>query len=194
MKILVVDDIGYSRHSLARILEHQNHTVVIAASGAEALYALDSDHKIDVVITDLLMADMDGVDLFLKAKALERIGDDGSVEMQPFILLTSAQPGRPSATTKAVNRIDLAESLGFARILFKPVEPDVLAETLRRLEAKPTSRFSNLSIAIDQLETVTAAAIDEDNVDVARMMLDRLESQVQSLREFVSSREQAATE
>ena len=95
MKILIVDGIGYSLRSLQMVLVRADHQVIEAKSGQAALDALKSDHAIEAVITDLLMPDLDGVDLFIQAKRLERFNDQGQVELPEFILLTSAQAGRP---------------------------------------------------------------------------------------------------
>ena len=112
MKVLVVDDIGYSRRSVAMILQRRGHQVLEAKSGNEALAELKSDQSIDLVITDLIMGDIDGVDLYIKAKRLERMNDDGSVDVPPFILLTSAQPGRPGTNRTMTNRLTMANQIG----------------------------------------------------------------------------------
>jgi two-component system response regulator HydG len=61
-RILVVDDEDDARNALAAVLAKQNFTVISASSGAAALEAV-AECPPDVVVTDLNMPDMDGVEL-----------------------------------------------------------------------------------------------------------------------------------
>ena len=58
-RILVVDDEPGIRRSLERILRRQ-HTVVSAASGAEARELLNTDQNFDLILCDVMMPDMVG--------------------------------------------------------------------------------------------------------------------------------------
>lgn len=60
--ILVVDDILGVRKSISAGLKRLSFTVLEANNGIEAL-ELAKDNYIDLVITDMLMPEMDGVDL-----------------------------------------------------------------------------------------------------------------------------------
>jgi len=62
MRILVVDDEKIKRVTLADDLATQGHEVVTAADGEEALQKLGSG-RFDVVVTDLKMPKIDGVEL-----------------------------------------------------------------------------------------------------------------------------------
>jgi DNA-binding NtrC family response regulator len=61
-KILIVDDEEIVRTSCRRILEPEGYSVRTAGSGAEA-FALLEQHETDVVLTDLMMPDMDGIEV-----------------------------------------------------------------------------------------------------------------------------------
>ncbi|MEZ4247596.1 MAG: sigma-54 dependent transcriptional regulator [Polyangiales bacterium] len=61
-QILVADDEPNLRRVLAAQLQREGYEVHAVADGAEAVAALD-DHHIDVVITDLRMPKMDGMEL-----------------------------------------------------------------------------------------------------------------------------------
>ncbi len=66
-KILIVDDeIGY-RESLQVILDDQGYYTETAVSGEDALEKL-KNNNFDLVLTDLLMGGMDGVELLYKVK------------------------------------------------------------------------------------------------------------------------------
>lgn len=62
MRILVVDDEKIKRVTLADDLATQGHEVVMAADGEEALQLLGAD-RFDVVVTDMKMPKVDGIEL-----------------------------------------------------------------------------------------------------------------------------------
>ncbi len=62
MRILVVDDEEAPRQRLLDALEARGHSVAQAESGQEALAFLEEE-PIDVVITDIVMPDLDGIQL-----------------------------------------------------------------------------------------------------------------------------------
>ena len=62
-KVLVVDDDPSMASSLADILDVKGYEVHAAGCGAEALQML-RDHPVDVMLTDVRMPDMNGVELY----------------------------------------------------------------------------------------------------------------------------------
>src|SRR5688572_15435846 len=69
-KILVVDDSSLSRRIARRILQDAGHTVAEAADGFAALerYALE---KPDLVLLDVTMAQMNGLEVLRQLRALD---------------------------------------------------------------------------------------------------------------------------
>lgn len=65
--ILVVDDEESLREILSEVLGEEGHTVSVAASAEQALMLL-SDQRFDIVITDIRMPGMNGIDLLRKIK------------------------------------------------------------------------------------------------------------------------------
>ncbi|QDT69743.1 Transcriptional regulatory protein ZraR [Planctomycetes bacterium MalM25] len=61
-RVLVVDDHATARESVADVLRHVGHEATACSSGAEALVAL-RDGAFDVVVTDLQMPGMSGLEL-----------------------------------------------------------------------------------------------------------------------------------
>ncbi len=67
LTILVVDDDLGVCQSLAELLRHQGCTAVIATAAADAL-RLAATHHFDLVVSDVVMPDMDGYDLYMELK------------------------------------------------------------------------------------------------------------------------------
>ncbi|HIJ97054.1 MAG TPA: response regulator [Desulfuromonadales bacterium] len=63
-RILLVDDNDDWRSLIERRLIAKGHTVFSAVNGVEALKILES-RQVDVMITDVVMPDMDGFELFM---------------------------------------------------------------------------------------------------------------------------------
>jgi CheY-like chemotaxis protein len=182
MKILVVDDVGYSRHFHARLMEKNGHMAVSAGSAAEALKMLRTDHGIDVVLTDLMMADMDGIELFEGAQELERVNDAGPVSPPRFILMTALHPGK-NAQPRDVERIRLAKEVGFAEVLFKPIENDELMSLLERISSgRPMSPVSTAELVSKLQKAATALARSED-AEAINAFLEETEGVLAPLRD-----------
>jgi signal transduction histidine kinase len=67
-RILIIDDSEASRDMLCRLLERQGHACVTVANGSEALARLKPD-AFDIVLLDLMMPGMNGVDTLRAIKA-----------------------------------------------------------------------------------------------------------------------------
>ena len=67
-RILVVDDEEITLKNLERILKKEEYIVVTAPNGAEAIKKLDTS-DFDVVLTDLKMENIGGIDILEKAKS-----------------------------------------------------------------------------------------------------------------------------
>lgn len=61
LNILLVDDDQISRLAVKTLLSSQNHNVIVANNGAEALHFLEQDYDFDVILMDVHMPVMNGV-------------------------------------------------------------------------------------------------------------------------------------
>jgi DNA-binding NtrC family response regulator len=66
-RILIIDDEEIVRTSCRRILEPEGYSVKTAGTGNGGLAALKS-HATDLVLTDLMMPDLDGLEVLSKIK------------------------------------------------------------------------------------------------------------------------------
>jgi two-component system response regulator HydG len=113
-RILVVDDEGNARTALAEILRQEGFAVETAADGFKALARMD-EFTPDLVLTDLKMPGMDGVELLGKVRDL-----DAEV---PVVVMTAF-----GAVETAVS----AMRAGAADYLTKPLNTDELLVVLER--------------------------------------------------------------
>jgi CheY-like chemotaxis protein len=118
-RILLVDDQPDLRLSLRFMLEHDEFLVSEASNGAQALERLARE-KIDVILTDLYMPDIDGISL---VRAL------GSLPTRPPIIAMSGwYAGHKDA-------LEAARTLGSDALLEKPFTRQDLVRTIRSLIA-----------------------------------------------------------
>lgn len=87
MRILVVDDDALAGEMTAAVLESLGHDPLLAENGVEAMEKLGADAAIEMVISDLNMPLVSGIDLFREMRAQ-------GVNL-PFILLTGDDPEGP---------------------------------------------------------------------------------------------------
>ena len=113
-KILVVDDEKNVRVLFERVLSKEGYQVECAASGSEAIDKLAKD-SFDVVVTDLKMDGIDGLDLIKKGKR----GRQGL----PFVLIS----GYGTSQTAA-----LAAKEGADLFLMKPIDITELKMAVKR--------------------------------------------------------------
>ena len=108
MKILIVDDHPTNRKLLGAVLEAENHTIVQAGDGNEALQVLERD-RIDLIISDILMPGMDGYRFCYEVRSKP------SLAALPFIFYTSTYTSPADA--------ELARKTGADKFLTKPASP-----------------------------------------------------------------------
>ncbi len=70
IRILLAEDDDAMRAYLARALERSGYSVSTAATGREALDMVNSG-TFDLLLTDIVMPEMDGIELAQKAQALD---------------------------------------------------------------------------------------------------------------------------
>ena len=118
MKILVIDDKDDARYFLKVLFEGKGHKVSSATNGNEALDIL-KENKIDLIISDILMPDMDGFEFCKIVKA------DREMKHIPFVFYTATYVDKKDE--------EFALDLGADLFLRKPMDPDTLMKELSGL-------------------------------------------------------------
>lgn len=67
MKILIAEDEKEIANGIKTLLEQKGHDVFVATDGHEAL-AFVNQNQTDVIITDIIMPEMDGIELIIKIR------------------------------------------------------------------------------------------------------------------------------
>jgi CheY-like chemotaxis protein len=84
MRVLVVDDDPFSREMTVAVLEDLGYNCQLAENGVEAMEILAGEGSCDLVISDMNMPLINGIDLFRELRS------QGCA--LPFILLTGDDP------------------------------------------------------------------------------------------------------
>jgi DNA-binding NtrC family response regulator len=113
-RVLVVDDEPLVRQALSAWLRRKHFHVLEADGGRQAMERIQRDEP-DIVISDMVMPGMDGLELLKKTRALKA--------NIPFLMIT----GYPSHNT-AIE----AMQQGASDFLVKPFKPEELARRVRR--------------------------------------------------------------
>lgn len=113
--ILVVEDDEACRETLAAMLEREGHDPIIPTTPAEALVLINEDPP-DLVITDILMPDLDGIELITQARkrqpGLRCIAISGGGKAPKELLLRAAkQLGAIESLQKPFDRTDLIKTV-----------------------------------------------------------------------------------
>ena len=120
--ILYVEDNPDNRSLIRRVLEAEGYAVVEAVNAAQALERLESD-KVDLVLMDINMPDMDGYTLTAKIKTIP------GFERVPILALTAnVMRGDKEKTLEA----------GCDGYIQKPIDFDELVREVERFLARST--------------------------------------------------------
>ena len=115
IRVLLVEDDDDNRELMGEVLEAAGFAVTSAASGAQGLRAL-AESTVDVVVTDVGMPGMGGLEMARSAKELS--------PRVPVIVVTGW-----------AEREDIARARGrdVDAVLVKPVDPDALTSLVDQL-------------------------------------------------------------
>ena len=115
-KVLVVDDDVRNIFALSTVLEEQDMVVVTADNGRDAIKILQAQPDVDVVLMDIMMPEMDGIDTMKEIRKIP------GLKSLPIIAVTAkAMKGDREKCIEA----------GAWDYLSKPVDPEQMLAVLR---------------------------------------------------------------
>src|SRR5438874_674080 len=142
-RILVVDDEEAIREIVTSMLQNAGYTAMQAASGKQALEVLGSGEEFQLMLSDLMMAEMDGIAL------LDRVQD--------------CYPDMPAIMVTAVHDISVALAAirnGAYDYLLKPFEREQLLAAVRRALETRRLKLENRAYQ-SNLESLVAARTEQ---------------------------------
>jgi CheY-like chemotaxis protein len=126
--VLIIDDDDAVRGALKRVLERAGYSVRAASGGEEGLLEL-RDQVVDVVVTDIIMPRMNGVDTIkaivkefpgIRIIAISGGGNFGITEYKPAAITTTAY-------------LTAAKIAGAEAVLTKPFETRDLIDAIEKV-------------------------------------------------------------
>lgn len=115
--ILVVDDSETVRQVLQLTLSKAGFEVVEAEDGVDALSKL-SNESVDMIVTDLNMPNMDGLELIRKVR------EEGSYRFTPIVMLT---------TESSEEKKQAGRAAGASGWIVKPFKPEQLLKVVKMI-------------------------------------------------------------
>lgn len=119
VKILLVEDDSLVQSMLQQMLEREGHEVVAVNDGSEAIKTLGRE-EIDLVVTDLIMPEMEGIELIRSLRKQEK---------RPKIIAISGG----SALLSPVAQLKSAQFLGADLTFTKPIDREEFVGAVREL-------------------------------------------------------------
>jgi CheY-like chemotaxis protein len=174
MSILIVEDNTISLKTVEMMLHSNGLETVSAKTGRQALEKLDLHPDIQLVLTDLMMPDMDGWEL------METMGRNPSWKEIPAVVMTSL------SDADTVRRV---VALGGKGYLVKPLREDALVAKIRQfMNDLPGGPESTLKPKFKVLE--------ETGLEPARYeeLFDEFHAQVQSAATLLESGDPAGAD
>lgn len=164
--ILIVDDRQTNRELLVTLLSYQDHRLLEANLAAEALEIAMAERP-DLVITDIIMPEIDGFEFVRRLRAIPEIANTR-------VIFYSANYVESEARS-------LAQACGVEYVLAKPAEPEQILEVVQ---------------AALGLEIALAQPMPADEFDRAhqRLLIDKLAEKVDELETLNAQLEQRVSE
>ncbi|MEA2683275.1 MAG: hypothetical protein QOK05_1603 [Chloroflexota bacterium] len=156
IRVLIVDDHGVVRQGLRRFLELQPDIAVVGeADNGRGIVELVRTSKADVVLMDIVMPDVDGIDAI---RALH----NQSATTRVLVLSSFADDAQVFAAVQA----------GAAGYLLKDVRPDDLAAAIRQVHAGRTVLHPDAAARLVERTQEPAARFTGRERDVLKLLTE----------------------
>lgn len=117
MKILIAEDDMISQKLAARFVSDMGHIPFVSPNGMHAYEALNAENDFDVLVTDIMMPEMDG------KRLVQTLRGDSKFANMPIIIMSAVV---------GVSEICNLLSLGATYFLTKPIDREEFIEVISR--------------------------------------------------------------
>lgn len=115
-RILVVEDFSEMRAVMRTMLESAGHSVIEAPNGRLGIEKLQDPEPLDVLVTDILMPEADGLEVIRAAATRQNLA---------IVAISGGGNYMPAAVSLA-----MSEAFGARKVLFKPFRKKELLEAV----------------------------------------------------------------
>ncbi|MEJ2055785.1 MAG: response regulator [Calditrichaceae bacterium] len=119
MLVLIIDDDSEVRRMIGRMLDSEGYDVIEAADGKEGLEVIKTINNIDLLITDLIMPEKEGIEVIREVKKI----------CPEIKILAISGGGRGDAK----NYLTIAKAMGAHQTLKKPFIKKELIEKVTEM-------------------------------------------------------------
>lgn len=116
-KILIIEDSDSMRAQMAMMVTELDHACITAANGREAFDLLKTENDFDLIITDIFMPEMDGIETIEKIR-----------EIYPEKRIIAVSAGGMGMS--GAGMLEIAAGLGAQAVLNKPFAADIFKRTV----------------------------------------------------------------
>ena len=116
MRVLVIDDTAEVREMIGQMLSGEGYDVLEAANGKKGMQIISSDPKIDIVITDLIMPEKEGIETIREIKQdyshirILAISGGGKIDSQNYLAIAKGM-GADLTLSKPFVKQDLLKAV-----------------------------------------------------------------------------------
>ena len=138
MKILIVDDDKISRWLIRRALEKDKFDLLEAENGNDALKILETGETVDLIISDIMMPDMDGLELIRHLKENKRT-------KHIKVIMISADREKETVMQAA--------ALGIKDYIIKPIDLKLVRKKVQKIIEESQKILDDKYIIFRRLDT-----------------------------------------
>lgn len=166
MKILIVDDDRISRLIMRKLLEEGGFDILEAENGNEGLRILETE-PVDLIISDLMMPDMDGLEMVRRIK-------ENDITKHINVIVVSAS-GEKEMIVKSA-------ALGIEGFILKPVDANLLRQKVKnslktapQILNKKATTIQRLGMNFMEYKELLQSFIDDSkkNIDSVRHFIEK---------------------
>ena len=166
MKILIVDDDRISRLIMRKLLEEGGFDILEAENGNEGLRILETE-PVDLIISDLMMPDMDGLEMVRRIK-------ENDITKHINVIVVSAS-GEKEMIVKSA-------ALGIEGFILKPVDANLLRQKVKnslktapQILNKKATTIHRLGMNFMEYKELLQSFIDDSkkNIDSVRHFIEK---------------------